>query len=89
MALRLLTELRLEFLSLKGGYTCSSEPTLVKMSHCWKSHVMAHISNNNSQFLRARGKRALADVYCCKMTSVIALDGVRSFFTLKRRYKYM
>ena len=29
----------MEFLILKGGYTGSSESTLVKMPHCWKSHV--------------------------------------------------
>ena len=43
MIVKLLTEHHLEFLSLKGCYTGSSESTLVKMSHCWKSHVMAHI----------------------------------------------
>ena len=31
----------LEFLSLKGGCTGSSESTLVKMPHCWKSHAAA------------------------------------------------
>ena len=30
-----------EVLSLKGGYTGCSESTLVKMPHCWKSHVTA------------------------------------------------
>ena len=40
---KLLTEHNLEFLSLKGGCTCSSESTLVKMPHCWKSHVAAKI----------------------------------------------
>ena len=40
----LLTEHYLEFLSLKGGCTASSESTLVKMPHCWKSHVAAHLS---------------------------------------------
>ena len=40
---KLLTEHHLEFLSLKGGCTDSSESTLVKMQHCWKSHVAAHI----------------------------------------------
>ena len=30
-----------EYAALKGGYTCSSESTLVKMPHCWKSHVAA------------------------------------------------
>ena len=43
MSLRLLTEHHLEFLSLKGGCTGLSEPTLVKMPHCWKSHVAAQI----------------------------------------------
>ena len=37
----LLTEHRLEFVSLKGGCTGSSECTLVKMPYCWKSHVAA------------------------------------------------
>ena len=43
MTLRLLTEYHVEFLSLKGGCTGSSESTLVKMPHCWKSHVVAHM----------------------------------------------
>ena len=43
MIVKLLTEHRLEFLSLKGGYRGSSEFTLVKMPHCWKSRVMAQI----------------------------------------------
>ena len=28
---------------LKGGCTASSESTLFKMPHCWKSHVTAHV----------------------------------------------
>ena len=40
---KLLTELHLEFLNLKGGCRGSSESTLVKMSNCWKSHAAAHI----------------------------------------------
>ena len=43
MSVKLLTEHHLEFISLKGGCTGSSESTLVKMAHCWKSHAMAHI----------------------------------------------
>ena len=39
----LLTEHHLEFLSLKGGCRGSSESSLVKMPHCWKSHVAAHL----------------------------------------------
>ena len=38
---KLLTKHHLEFLSLKGGCTGSTESTRVKMPHCWKSHVTA------------------------------------------------
>ena len=34
MSVKLLTEQHLEFLSLKGGYTGSSESTLVKIPNC-------------------------------------------------------
>ena len=34
MSVKLLTEHLLEVPSLKGGCTCSSESTLVKMPHC-------------------------------------------------------
>ena len=43
VSVKLLTEQHLEFLSLKGDCTGLSEPTLVKMPHCWKSHVAAHL----------------------------------------------
>ena len=43
MSVKLLTEHHLEFLSLKEGCTVSSESTYVKIPHCWKSHVTAHI----------------------------------------------
>ena len=42
MSDKLLTEHHLEFLSLKGRLTGSPESTLVKMPHCWKSHVAVH-----------------------------------------------
>ena len=41
MSVKLLTEHLLEFLSLKRGCTGSSESTLGKMLHCWKSQVAA------------------------------------------------
>ena len=44
MSAKLLTEHNLEFLSLKGGCTGSSESTLIKMPHCWKSHVAVQMS---------------------------------------------
>ena len=36
----------MEFLCLKGGCTGSSESTLSKMAHCWKSHIAAHFKND-------------------------------------------
>ena len=43
MSVRLLTEHHLEFLSLTRGCRGSSESTLVKMPHCWKSHDAAQM----------------------------------------------
>ena len=40
---RLMTEQHLEFLSFTGGCTGSSESTLLKMPHCWKSHSAAQL----------------------------------------------
>ena len=48
MIIKLLTEHHLAFLSLKGGCIGSSESTLVKMPHHWKSHVRGHILNDNA-----------------------------------------
>ena len=47
MSVKLLTEHHLEFLCLKGGCTGSSEYTLVRMPHRWKSHVTAHLVKVN------------------------------------------
>ena len=44
MSVKLLTEHHLEFLSLNGGCEDSSESTLVKIPHCWKSHVTARMT---------------------------------------------
>ena len=49
MSVELLTENHWEFLSLKVGFTDSSESTLVKMSHCWKSHDTAEMHIFTSQ----------------------------------------
>ena len=38
----------LEFLSLTGGCIGSSESALVKMPHCWKSHVTTHLKYEGS-----------------------------------------
>ena len=43
LTVRLLTEHHLVFFSFKAVCTGSSESVLVKMPHCWKSHVTAHM----------------------------------------------
>ena len=43
MTVKLLTKHHLEFLSLKGDATGLSESTLVKMTYCWKSGVVARV----------------------------------------------
>ena len=42
MGVKLLTEHRLEFVSLKGGCTGSSESTLVRMPHCVAAQFMIY-----------------------------------------------
>ena len=62
MTFNLLTKLHLELLGLTGGCTGSSESTLVKMPHCWKSHVTAQL---------------LCSVFCQKILDVmIVIDFV-------------
>ena len=43
MSVKLLTENHLEFLSIEGGCTGSSESRHAKMPHCWNSHVTAQM----------------------------------------------
>ena len=52
MIVKLLTEHYLEFLSLTGGYTGSSESTHVKMPYCWKSYALAQMFFSYSQLAR-------------------------------------
>ena len=43
MTVKLLNEHHLEFPSITGSYIGSSESTLFKMPHRWKSHVTAQL----------------------------------------------
>ena len=47
MNIKPLNDHHLELLGLKIGCTGSSESTLVKMTHCWKSHVTAQYISSN------------------------------------------
>ena len=59
MSVKLLTEHHLEFRSLKGGCSGSSESTLVKTPHCLKSHVAAQMYIHMSLLKRIRTMRAV------------------------------
>ena len=51
MTVKLPAQYHLEFLSLKGGCTGSSEFTIVKLSHCWKSLVWLILMNDGQHAL--------------------------------------
>ena len=51
LSVKLLTEHHLEFQSLKGDCTGSSESTLVKMPNCWKLHVTALFISTGIKYL--------------------------------------
>ena len=73
MSVKLLTEHHLEFLSLKGGCTGLSESTLVKMTHSWKSHVMAHLLSDLLIQMRIAG----AHKFSCAALSQGPLGGAK------------
>ena len=51
IVIKLLSEHHLEFLRLKGDCSGLSESTLVKLTHCWKSHALAHMIQIRGLFL--------------------------------------
>ena len=55
MIVKVLTEQHLEFLSLKGGRTGSSESTNVKIPHGWKSHVTTQLFFNVHDVMKTVG----------------------------------
>ena len=61
MSVKLLSEHRLEIVSLKGGCTGSSESTLVKMPHCVTAKFMiywlrANANDTLGTFISRKGK---------------------------------
>ena len=67
MTVKLLTEHHLEFLSLIGGCTGSTEYPIVKIPHCWKSHVWAQkmdkpdkVNDNYIQYQKVRKKAKIS-----------------------------
>ena len=79
MSVKLLIELNLVFQSLTGGCTGSFESTLVKMAHCWKSHV----TGNTVQIFLNTGPRRQS-VTCLATDACLTADpGVPSLITAR------
>ena len=73
---KLLTEQYLEFLSLKGGCKGWSEPTLVKMQLCWKSHATAHLITWNNDLIVSKIDKCLRSFsrsFLCFLTGSLNL----------------
>ena len=88
MCVKLLTEHGLEFVSLKGGCTGSSESTLVKMPHYWKSHVAAQFMSRwvrYAGYIHISKKRKNSDKYhqssfSCMQCAVSCSSSMNFFF---------
>ena len=83
MTVKLRTEHHLEFLSLKGGCTGSSESTLVKMPHCWK--LPCHGSNNIMIMICNTVKRLI--FVASKFGDFIQLTYLRSLMLAVSQFK--
>ena len=85
MSVKLLTEHRLEFVSLKGGYTGSHESTLVKM-HCVAAQFMirADAYNTLGTFISQRkGKKSgkyHKSSFSCMQCAVSCSSSLNFFF---------
>ena len=70
MSVKLMTEHHLEFLSSKASCTGSSYSTLIKTSHCWKLHAMAH---KVVRTIHTVIKKLLIRIPCIKLHDIIPL----------------
>ena len=73
MSVKLLTEHRLDFVSLKGGCTGSSESTLVKMPHCVAAQFMIY-------WLRADAYDTLGGTFISQRKGKIQTSTTIKFF---------
>ena len=70
MTVKLLTEQHLEFINLKGGCKGSSVSILVKIPHCWKSHVTAQITQGMTKPIKRAATCEIPTMwYCVKCRS--------------------
>ena len=80
MTVKLQTKHHSEILSLTGGCTGSSESTLVKMPHCWKSHDTAHLVAIAAETSLLKS-RIFSDFYSSLYVVLVLIDHL-SLFTM-------
>ena len=98
LSVKLLTAHRLEFVSLKGGCTGSSESTLVKMPHCVVAQFMIYWLRDDARYIHISKKRNKSDKYhessfSCMQCAVSCSSSLKlcCFFScklMKRRHSY-
>ena len=79
MSVKLLTEHRLEFVSLKGGCTGSSESTLVKM-HCVAARIDAYDTLGTFIAQRKRPDKYHKSSFSCMQCAVSCSSSLILFF---------
>ena len=82
LTLGLLIEHHLEFLSLKGDCTGSSESIHVKMPHCWKSYVAAQIAFISDRTYSAVSQESFSQALLVAFT-VSSMAGSKNSFPVK------
>ena len=78
-----MTDHHLEFVSLKKGVcTGSTESTHIKMPHCWKSRVAAHMKNTHNKISLSVTSYINCSIARCSIISRPILDWFSSFNSL-------
>ena len=92
MSVKLLTEHRLEFVSLKGGCTGSSESTLVKMQICVSSRCIRYAGYIHISKRRKNSDNYHKSSFSCMQCAVSCSSSLKLFFIsckpMKRRHSW-
>ena len=80
MSVKLLTEHRLEFVSLKGGCIGSSESTLVRMPHCVAAQFMIYWLRADAYDTLGTSDKYHKSSFSCKQCAVSCSSSLKLFF---------
>ena len=88
ISVKLMTEHHLEFLSLKGGCTGSSESILVQMPHCWKSHVMLKYNSPEKPSFKSKKTLKFNTNNIMNVNSYTGLQRERKWIKIDKPFVY-